>query len=82
MRGYQLTPERLARAKPGALVLHPGPINRGIELTNEVADGPQSLILHQATCGVAVRMAALDLCIAALDARRDDPPTSPPGTSP
>ena len=69
-RGYQLTPERLALAKPGAIVLHPGPVNRGIELTNEVADGPQSVILYQATCGVAVRMAALSLCIAALDRER------------
>ncbi len=71
IRGYQLTLARLAKAKPGALVLHPGPVNRGIELVNEVADGPQSLILYQATCGVAVRMAALSLCIAALDAERD-----------
>jgi len=70
IRGYQLTPARLARAKPGALVLHPGPINRGIELTNDVADGPQSVILYQATCGVAVRMAALHLCIGALDRER------------
>ncbi|KPJ72149.1 MAG: hypothetical protein AMS14_08385 [Planctomycetes bacterium DG_20] len=71
IRGYQLTPARLAKARPGVLVLHPGPINRGIELVNHVADGPQSLILYQATCGVAVRMAALGLCIAALDAERD-----------
>jgi len=70
VRGYQLTPARLARAKPGALVLHPGPVNRGIEMTDEVADGPQSVILFQATCGVAVRMAALALCIAALDRER------------
>jgi aspartate carbamoyltransferase catalytic subunit len=68
IRGYQLTPARLARAKPGALVLHPGPVNRGIELPDEVADGPQSVILYQATCGVAVRMAALTLCVSALDA--------------
>ncbi len=67
IRGYQVTAERLARAKPGAVVLHPGPVNRGIELTNEVADGPQSLILFQVTCGVAVRMAVLSLCIAAKD---------------
>lgn len=68
VRRYQLTPERLAAAKPGAVVLHPGPINRGIELPDAVADGPQSLILFQATCGVAVRMAGLSLCIKALDA--------------
>jgi len=66
-RGYQLTAERLARAKAGAPVLHPGPVNRGTELADEVTDGPQSLILHQVTCGVAVRMAALTLCIAAAD---------------
>ena len=69
-RGYQLTAKRLARAKPGAIVLHPGPINRGIEITDEVADGPQSVILHQVTCGVAVRMAALVLCIGALERER------------
>jgi len=71
-RGYQLTAKRLARAKPGTIVLHPGPINRGLEITNEVADGPQSVILHQVTCGVAVRMAALSLCIRAgqADAKR------------
>jgi aspartate carbamoyltransferase catalytic subunit len=62
---YQLTPARLARAKPGALVLHPGPVNRGIEITDEVADGPQSAILFQVSCGVAVRMACLALCVGA-----------------
>ena len=71
IRDYQLTPARLARAKPGALVLHPGPVNRGIEMANEVADGPQSLILNQTTCGVAVRMAALSLCVGALQRQRD-----------
>ena len=70
IRGYQLTPARLAKARPGAIVLHPGPVNRGVELSNEVADGPQSVILFQTTCGVAVRMAALELCIGALDAER------------
>jgi len=69
IRDYQLTAERLARARPHAPVLHPGPVNRGVELTDEVADGPRSLILHQVTCGVAVRMAALALCIAAADAQ-------------
>ena len=66
IRRYQLTAGRLARAKPRALVLHPGPMNRGIELVSEVADGPQSLVLFQVTCGVAVRMAALGLCIGAV----------------
>jgi len=69
-RAYQLTAKRLARAKRGAIVLHPGPINRGLEITDEVADGPQSVILHQVTCGVAVRMAALVLCIGAMERER------------
>jgi aspartate carbamoyltransferase catalytic subunit len=76
IRRYQLTAERLGRARSGALVLHPGPMNRGIELTSEVADGPQSLVLFQVTCGVAVRMAALGLCIGALD--RQDAAERPP----
>ena len=60
-RLYGLTQERLARAKPDLLVLAPGPINRGVELTPEVADGPQSAILDQVTNGLAVRMAVLYL---------------------
>ena len=55
--GYQLTEERLAAHAPGALVMHPGPIVRGLELTGEVADGAQSLILEQVRHGVAIRMA-------------------------
>ena len=55
--GYQLTAERLAAYAPEALVLHPGPIIRGLELTSEVADGPKSLILEQVHHGVAIRMA-------------------------
>jgi aspartate carbamoyltransferase catalytic subunit len=54
---YQLTEERLAAHAPKALVMHPGPIVRGLELTGEVADGPQSLILEQVHHGVAIRMA-------------------------
>jgi len=57
--GYQLTTERLKLAKKDALVMHPGPIIRGMELTDEVADGPQSLILDQVANGVPVRMAIL-----------------------
>jgi aspartate carbamoyltransferase catalytic subunit len=60
---YQVTPARLKLAKPSALVLHPGPMNRGIELTPEVADGPQSCVLEQVTNGLAVRMALLFLLI-------------------
>jgi len=55
--GYQLTEARLAEFAPEALVMHPGPIVRGLELTGEVADGPQSLILEQVHHGVAIRMA-------------------------
>ena len=60
---YQLNAERLRLARPDAIVLHPGPINRGIEITPEVADGPQSCVLEQVTNGVAVRMAILYLLV-------------------
>ena len=53
--------QRLARAKPNLIVMHPGPVNRGVELAPDVADGPQSVILEQVTNGIAVRMAALYL---------------------
>lgn len=59
-RDFGLTAQRLRRAAPDAVVLHPGPINRGIEITDEVADGPQSLVLRQVSNGVAVRMAVLE----------------------
>ncbi|MDI6709393.1 MAG: aspartate carbamoyltransferase catalytic subunit [Bacillota bacterium] len=55
--------DRLALAKPDALLLHPGPMNRGVEITSEVADGPQSVIREQVTNGVAVRMAVLYLLL-------------------
>lgn len=58
---YCLNKERLALAKPDCIVLHPGPINRGIEIDGEVADGPQSKILEQVTNGLCVRMALLKL---------------------
>ena len=59
---YGLTPERLAKAKPDALVMHPGPMNRGVEITSGVADDPQrSAITEQVEMGVAVRMACLDV---------------------
>ena len=57
---YQLNGERLAKYAPKALVLHPGPIIRGLEITPEVADGPQSLILEQVHHGVAIRMALVE----------------------
>ncbi|HEY4579434.1 MAG TPA: aspartate carbamoyltransferase catalytic subunit [Candidatus Acidoferrales bacterium] len=62
---YQLTPERLRRAKPGALVLHPGPMIRGLEIDPAVADGPQSCVLEQVTNGLAVRMALLFMLLGA-----------------
>jgi len=58
---YQLNAARMKRAKKEAVVLHPGPINRGVEITSEVADGPNSLILKQVTNGVLVRMSVLYL---------------------
>jgi aspartate carbamoyltransferase catalytic subunit len=61
---YQLSAERLRRAKSDAIVLHPGPMNRGIEITPEVADSVQSCVLDQVTNGIAVRMALLFLLIA------------------
>jgi aspartate carbamoyltransferase catalytic subunit len=61
---YQLNGERLRRANRDAIVLHPGPMNRGIEISPEVADGPQSCVLDQVTNGIAVRMALLFLVIA------------------
>jgi aspartate carbamoyltransferase catalytic subunit len=57
---YGLTAARLARARPDAIVLHPQPMNRGIEIASEIADGPQSLIRTQVSNGVAVRMAVLE----------------------
>jgi aspartate carbamoyltransferase catalytic subunit len=58
---FGLTPERLARAREGVIVMHPGPMNRGVEIASDVADGPFSVILDQVTNGVAVRMAVLYL---------------------
>jgi len=58
---FGLTPERLRRAKEGVVVMHPGPMNRGVEIASDVADGPYSVILEQVTNGVAVRMAVLYL---------------------
>lgn len=58
-REFGITAERLKKAQPGAIVMHPGPMNRGVELAAEVADGPQSVIQRQVTNGVAVRMAVL-----------------------
>jgi aspartate carbamoyltransferase catalytic subunit len=61
-RFFGLTKARAARLKPNCLIMHPGPINRGIEIDSDIADGPQSVILDQVTNGLAIRMAVLYLC--------------------
>jgi len=66
-RIYGLNATRLALARPNALVMHPGPMNRGIEIAPDVADGPRSLILQQVEAGVAVRMAILYLLTSDVD---------------
>ena len=58
---YGLTKEKLALAKPDAIVLHPGPMNRGVEIDSDVADGSQSVILPQVTFGIAIRMAVMSI---------------------
>jgi len=60
---YGLTEERLSTARPDAIVMHPGPINRGVEMDTQVADGPRSVILEQVSNGIAVRMAVIAMCI-------------------
>jgi aspartate carbamoyltransferase catalytic subunit len=61
VRGYQIDAERLTRAKPEVLLMHPGPINEGVEVTPEVAAGPRSVVQEQVQHGIAVRMAILYL---------------------
>ena len=58
-KSYGLTAEKLSRAKPDAIVMHPGPMNRGVEIESGIADGTQSVILPQVTFGIAVRMAVM-----------------------
>ncbi len=60
-KNYGLTPAKLALAKPDAIVMHPGPINRGVEIESSVADGAHSVILPQVTFGIAVRMAVMSI---------------------
>ena len=69
-RYFGLGPRLAATLKPDAIVMHPGPINRGVELDPAVADGERSVILDQVTYGVAVRMALLYLCGGGLGRRR------------
>ena len=65
---YGLNQARVARMKPNAIVMHPGPMNRGVEITAEVADGPQSVIVQQVANGVSVRMAVLYLMLGGSEA--------------
>jgi aspartate carbamoyltransferase catalytic subunit len=58
---FGMTAERVARAKADVIIMHPGPMNRGVEIASDVADGPYSVILEQVANGVAVRMAVLYL---------------------
>jgi aspartate carbamoyltransferase catalytic subunit len=70
-RCYGLTEEKLKFAKPDAIVMHPGPINRGVEIASAVADGPQSVILEQVTHGIAVRMAVMSMCLGAQSSQQE-----------
>jgi aspartate carbamoyltransferase catalytic subunit len=78
---YQLNAERLRGAKADAIVLHPGPMNRGIEITPEVADGPQSCVLEQVTNGIAVRMALLYLLTVGVPEQGGHPAAEAPAAS-
>jgi aspartate carbamoyltransferase catalytic subunit len=60
-KSFGLTEKRLELAKPDAIVMHPGPINRGVEIDSAVVDGPQAVILSQVTFGIAVRMAVMSI---------------------
>jgi aspartate carbamoyltransferase catalytic subunit len=62
-RLYGLTEETLAYAKPDAIVMHPGPVNRGVEIASSVADGPHSVIMEQVSNGLAIRMAVMSMCL-------------------
>ncbi len=70
-KNFGITRERLMRANEGAIVMHPGPMNRGVEITSEIADGPWSVILDQVTNGVAARMALFYLLAGGRDADSD-----------
>jgi aspartate carbamoyltransferase catalytic subunit len=60
-KSFGLTPEKLLLAKPDAIVMHPGPVNRGVEIASEVVDGKQSVVLPQVTFGIAIRMAVMSI---------------------
>ena len=69
-RLYGLTEERLALADPEAIVMHPGPINRGVEIESSVADSPRAVILNQVTYGIAIRMAVLSMAMSGQNEQR------------
>ena len=69
-RLYGLSQDKLALARPDCIVMHPGPINRGVEIESAVADGPQSVILNQVTNGIAVRMAVMSMAMSGQVAER------------
>ena len=69
---FGMTPERVRKAREDVIVMHPGPMNRGVEIDSEVADGPYSVILEQVSNGVAVRMAVLYL-LSGREGREDEP---------
>ena len=69
---YGMTEERLQHAKPDAIVMHPGPINRGVEMESAVADGGRSVILEQVSNGIAVRMAIMSMCLGAQEKNSSD----------
>lgn len=71
---YGLTMDKLALAKPDAVVMHPGPINRGVEIASSVADGERSLILDQVTNGIAVRMAVMSMAMSGQTKERAESP--------
>ncbi len=77
-RVYGLDQEKLEKGKPDLIVMHPGPVNRGVELSPEVADGPRSVILDQVTNGIAVRMAALYLVAGAHQGQGSELPEPSP----
>ena len=77
-RKFGLSQERLRRAKPDAIVMHPGPANRGVEIESSVMDGNQSVILQQVTFGIAVRMAVMSMIVGPVRACR---PKNEPGRS-
>lgn len=70
-KNFGITKERLEKAKKNIIIMHPGPINRGIEISSDIADGPNSVILEQVTNGIAVRMAVLFLAAQGREKRRE-----------